>query len=107
VSPNKQKTDRAIRALQQKPTAPAIKRNLTSVKRNLSFAAFIAYLACQGYEYPASQVEKEDAIQAGYKCTQLGNVPKVIIPDIFDATSYTDAVWMLSVSNDAGWGRGH
>jgi hypothetical protein len=32
----------------------AIKKNLTSVKRNLSFTAFMAYPACQGYEYLAS-----------------------------------------------------
>ncbi|KAM0871397.1 hypothetical protein ACQ4PT_039415 [Festuca glaucescens] len=72
VSPNKNRTDRAVQALKLRPRKSNMKsRVISQVKRNLSFATFEAYPACPGYEYPASDVEVADVIQAGYDCPQI------------------------------------
>jgi hypothetical protein len=39
--------------------------------RKLSFAVLEAYPACKGYEYPATDDQVADLIQAGYVCPQL------------------------------------
>jgi hypothetical protein len=67
---------------------------------NLSFAAFMAYPACHGYKYPASQLEKEGAIQVGYKYTQFGNVPKFIIPKFLKPPPYICSLGVFSLK----WG---
>jgi hypothetical protein len=70
VSPNKRRTDRAIRALELKPHHPALKKSNQSYvpKKKLCFASFMSYPACSGYEYPATPEEESDIIQAGYSC---------------------------------------
>jgi hypothetical protein len=78
VSPNKKRIDHALRVLKQRPTASAFKKNIVGVQRCLSFAAILEYPACPGYEYSTTQLLKEDLVEAGYVCTQLGNRPKVV-----------------------------
>jgi hypothetical protein len=70
VSPNKRRTDRAIRALKHKPHHSVLKKNHLSYapKKKLCFAFFMSYPACSGYEYPATPEEDSDIIQAGYSC---------------------------------------
>ncbi|KAM0827059.1 hypothetical protein ACQ4PT_068439 [Festuca glaucescens] len=72
-SPNKSRTDRALLALQKKPAKSVLKSHSNDVplSRKLSFAAIEAYPVCQGYEYPATDEQVEDLIQAGYECPQL------------------------------------
>jgi hypothetical protein len=73
VSPNKKRTDRAIRALKHKPHRSVLKKNHLSnaPKKKLCFASFMSYPACSGYEYPATPEEDSDIIQAGYSCPQV------------------------------------
>jgi hypothetical protein len=78
VSPNKKRTDHALRVLKQRPSVSAIKKKVDGVQKRLSFAALLEYPACTGYEYPASQMLKDDLIEAGYVCPQLGNKSKVV-----------------------------
>jgi hypothetical protein len=54
------------------PKKPILKSRANSqVKRSLSFATFESYPACPGYEYPTSNAEIADVIQAGYDCPQI------------------------------------
>jgi hypothetical protein len=72
VSPNKKRSQSALRALRKQHSKPALKpKNLRKVSKSLNFATCLSYPACHGYEYQASQGEVEDLLQAGYSCPQL------------------------------------
>jgi hypothetical protein len=83
VSPNKKRSDYALRALRKQPSKPALKpRNLDKVSKSLNFATFLSYPACHGYEYQASDAEVDDLLQAGYSCPQLiRRANSVSLPD--------------------------
>jgi hypothetical protein len=99
VSPNKRRTDRAIRALKLKPHRSALKKNHLSYvpKKKLCFASFMSYLACSCYEYPASPKEDSNIIQAGYSCRQVkrhsGNL---ILPTSLQITDASMQFGMVS-----------
>jgi hypothetical protein len=60
VSPNKKRTDAAMRALRSQPARPIIQKQrvASKVKRSISFASNLSYDACAGYaarEEPSSE----------------------------------------------------
>jgi hypothetical protein len=71
VSPNKRRTDSALLALKKKPVKPSLKSRANDVSRKLSFAVIEVYPVCQGYEYPVTEEQAADLLQAGYECPQL------------------------------------
>jgi hypothetical protein len=81
VSPNKKRTDHAICLLQKNPIRSALKTSASgaSVKRKLSFATFMQYPLCQGYEFEATEDLAKDALQAGYDCPQIRRRAGVIL----------------------------
>jgi hypothetical protein len=82
VSPNKKRTDRAMAALQSRPSKSILKRSdaIKQVKRHLSFATFEKYEACLGYELPFSKDDAEMALAAGYDCPQIRRRVRVSLP---------------------------
>ncbi|KAM0852655.1 hypothetical protein ACQ4PT_051620 [Festuca glaucescens] len=58
-----------------------MKSSSVSVKKKLSFAAIMAYPACEGYEYQATAEEASDFLLAGYSCPQIARRARVVIPD--------------------------
>jgi hypothetical protein len=81
VSPNKKRTDHGMSLLQKRPNRSALKSPASgaSVKRKLSYATFIEYPLCQGYEYEASDDLVHDVIEAGYDCPQIRRRARVIL----------------------------
>jgi hypothetical protein len=81
ISPNKRRTDSALAALRQKPSSSSIRQKSLAapVKRKLSFATFVQYPACKGYECPISPEDAKIALQAGYDCPQIRKHAGVII----------------------------
>jgi hypothetical protein len=103
ISPNKKRTDKALNALLMNPprSAFALRRNHKQVKKQLSFAAFMAYPACQGYEYPASRDEDNDMIQAGYDCSQIRRRAVSLPEEIVNLAAHSPPVSFGSLQQPA------
>jgi hypothetical protein len=52
---------------------------VASVKKKLSFATFMQYPMCRGYEFEATADLAQDAIQEGYDCPQIRRRAGVIL----------------------------
>uniref|UniRef100_A0ACD6AKF3 Uncharacterized protein n=1 Tax=Avena sativa TaxID=4498 RepID=A0ACD6AKF3_AVESA len=79
ISPNKKRTDCALRALKKKPGRSCF-RKVYSGSKKLSFAAFEKYDACEGYECPISKDQADVYLEAGYDCPQLRRRAGAILP---------------------------
>jgi hypothetical protein len=82
-------------------SAFALRRNHKQVKKQLSFAAFMAYPACQCYEYPASRDEDNDMIQAGYDCSQIRRRAVSLPEEIVNLAAHSPPVSFGSLQQPA------